>query len=141
MSICPFCRIATNQPGSSTVLQSTHAVAFLDIRPIRPGHALVVPRRHEPDFWSLSDDERHDIFALAKQLADAQRELFNPLKVGLLVAGFDVPHAHLHVVPLHDKHDLTSESILNGSVKNVSAEELTALQDRYARHLRAQREP
>ncbi len=139
MSICPFCRIATHAPGSSTLLQSPLAVAFLDIRPIRPGHALVVPRRHEPDFWNLTDDERHAIFALATQIAQAQRDLFNPLKVGLLVAGFDVPHAHLHVVPLHDKHDLTSESILNGSVKTAAAEELTALQGRYAQHFLAPR--
>ena len=139
MSNCPFCRIATDPSGASSVLQTPLAVAFLDIRPIRPGHALVIPRRHEPDFWSLTDDERHDIFALAKQLADAQRQLFNPRKVGLLVAGFDVPHAHVHVVPLHDAHDLTSERILNGSVKNAPADELADLQGRYARHFLAPR--
>ena len=139
MSTCPFCRIATAPSGTSTLLQTPLAVAFLDIRPIRPGHVLVVPRRHEPDFWNLTDDERHDIFALAKRIAGAQRQLFNPLKVGLLVAGFDVPHAHVHVVPLHDAHDLTSERILNGSVKSAAADELADLQGRYAQHFLAPR--
>lgn len=134
MNNCPFCRIAAAEPGNASILENESAVAFLDIRPIRPGHVLIVPRRHEPDFWSLTAQEQQDIMALARQVAEAQRTLFSPVKVGLLVAGFEVPHAHVHVAPLHGIHDLTSEAILNGTIQFAPADDLAELKRRYAEH-------
>ena len=138
MSTCPFCRIIADQSHPSIVLQNALAAAFLDIRPIRPGHVLIVPKRHEADFWTLSKDEQDAIMDLANRLAAAQRELFNPKKVGMFVAGFDVPHAHLHVLPLHEASDVTSESIIRGTLEMASAGELAGLTQRYARHFREQ---
>ena len=134
MSTCPFCRIAADATASSTVLRSELAVAFLDLRPIRPGHVLVVPRRHEPDFLRLTEPEHAEILALARQLGEAQNRLFKPRKVGLLVTGFDVAHAHLHVVPLHEMYDLTSDSVLKGTLQAASAEELAAAKNAYTRY-------
>lgn len=134
MSTCPFCRIAADPAAPNILLQSELAVAFLDIRPIRPGHALVVPRRHEADFWSLTRDEQNEMMALANQLAEAQRTLFNPPKVGLMAAGFEIAHAHLHVLPLFDFQDIAPEALLKGAVKQATPEELAEISRRYARH-------
>lgn len=138
MNNCPFCQIAAAAPGGFTVLESELAVAFLDIRPIRPGHVLIIPKRHEADFWALTQEEQHEMLALANRLADAQKKLFNPVKIGLLVAGFEIPHAHLHVVPLHEIQDLTSESILKGTIKPASADDLVMHKSLYAQHFLSQ---
>lgn len=136
-SFCPFCRIAAEPAVAATVLQSPLALAFLDIRPMRPGHALVVPRRHESDFWRLTADEHAEMLALARQLAQAQQALFNPLRAGLLVAGFDVAHAHLHVIPLHEATDLTLNPQLMASLGMAPAEELARQKGRFDAHFAA----
>lgn len=135
---CPFCRIAAHELPAAGLSESRLALSFLDTRPIRPGHALVVSKRHEADFWSLSVDEQDEMMALARQLADAQRKLFEPKKVGLLLAGFDVAHAHLHVIPLHDTTDVASEAIRLGTLTTASPEQLAEMQGLYARHFGAQ---
>ncbi|BAY80648.1 histidine triad domain protein [Calothrix parasitica NIES-267] len=61
---------------------------------------------------------------LAKQIAKAQETIFQPVKVGMSVAGFDVSHAHLHVIPMHEYHDITSNQILKEKVQRVSNKEL-----------------
>lgn len=137
MSSCPLCRIAHPDSGVPRLLESELAVAFLDIRPIRPGHALILPRRHEPDFWNLSEQEQAEMMALARQVAAAQRALFAPIKVGLMVTGFEVPHAHLHVVPLHEAMDVTAASILNGTIAPAPAEALADQRARYAAYFQA----
>lgn len=134
MPDCPFCRIAAESSAAATLLQSDLAIAFADIRPIRPGHALIVPRRHEADFWSLTEPERAEMMTLAKRLADAQRKLFKPVKIGMLVAGFDVAHAHLHVLPLYDIHDVTAKSILDGTLKPATPAEMDNTRRAYAGH-------
>jgi len=136
MTTCPFCQVVADLESDSTLLRSDLAVALLDIQPIRPGHALVIPRRHEPDFLSLSTEEQLQVLSLAKQVAAAQRKLFSPPKVGLLVAGFDVPHAHLHVVPMHEYHDLTSRAMLDKTLKRASHEDLAATRIAYAQCFR-----
>jgi diadenosine tetraphosphate (Ap4A) HIT family hydrolase len=79
---------------------------------------------HEPEFFNLPDYVLADIMHLAKQIANAQQVIYQPIKVGMLVAGFDIPHAHLHLIPMHDYHDITSKQILEGSVNRVSYEAL-----------------
>jgi histidine triad (HIT) family protein len=81
-------------------------VAFLSINPLQPGHTLVVPVL-EVDHWIDLDDElAAHLTVVAKQVAVAQQQLFSPAKVGLMIAGLEVPHVHLHVVPIRGVHDL-----------------------------------
>jgi histidine triad (HIT) family protein len=96
------------------IFEDEATLAFLDRQPINPGHALVVPRRHEPDLFSLNEEEYLAVMRTARRVAASVRTAINPAKVGLLVAGWDVPHAHVHVVPMHAYHDLTSKQILDG---------------------------
>ncbi len=122
MNNCPFCQIA--QSNTTVIKSSDYSVAFLDINPIRPGHVLIVPKEHEPDFFNLPTHVLTDIMKLAKRIAKAQKLAFQPVKVGMLVAGFDVPHAHLHLIPMHDYHDITSKQLLEGKVYRAKQAEL-----------------
>ena len=85
---------------------------------------LIIPKEHQPDFFELADDVLNEIMSLAKKIAKAQKIVFQPVKVGMLVAGFDVPHAHLHLIPMEDYHDLTSKQLLEGKVSRADRVEL-----------------
>ena len=101
---------------------------------------MVVPKIHEPEFFALPDHVHADIMRLAKRTARAQQRTFEPLKVGMLVAGMDVPHAHLHLVPMHDYHDVTSKRMLEGEVSRASDADLRESQRRLKNALSLQKE-
>ena len=97
---CPFCQRAR----TDTSLESALAVAFPDAFPVSPGHTLVIPRRHEADYFALTDEEKAAIWRLVD---DVRRALDTDLRpagynIGLNVgtaAGQTVGHAHIHVIP------------------------------------------
>ncbi|BAY80646.1 histidine triad domain protein [Calothrix parasitica NIES-267] len=122
MNNCPFCNLVKSDDALLEV--GEYSVAFLDINPIRPGHVLIVPKNHEPDFFNLPDYILLDIMQLARRIAKAQEAVFQPIKVGMLVAGFDVSHAHLHIIPMHEYHDITSKQVLEASVSRASQAQL-----------------
>jgi histidine triad (HIT) family protein len=122
MNNCPFCRIAESPDALLHV--GEHSVAFLDINPIRPGHVLIVPKQHESEFFNLPEYILLEIIYLAKQIAKAQQVVYKPIKVGLLVAGFDISHAHLHLILMQDYHDITSKQILTKKVTPASQKDL-----------------
>jgi len=107
---CLFCKIARREIPAHVVHDDADSFAFLDIRPIRPGHVLVIPKLHIDHFSDLPDETAAKVLEVGQRLARRMRETLRPPRVGLLVGGFSVPHAHLHVVPLHDPHDLTSQA-------------------------------
>jgi len=105
MDNCVFCLILNREADASFVYQDEFCVAFLDIQPINPGHALVVPTEHVASLADLDDDISAHLMIVAKRLAAA---LYNsdlgPTGVNLLLAdgesaGQDVFHVHLHVIP------------------------------------------
>jgi histidine triad (HIT) family protein len=101
-----FTRIIDGELPAKFVYRDDRCVAFLSINPLAPGHTLVVPIV-EVDHWiDLDDDLAAHLMLVAKQVAVAQQEVFSPVKVGLMVAGLEVPHVHLHVVPISGVHDL-----------------------------------
>ncbi len=81
-------------------------VAFMSINPLQPGHVLVVPRA-EVDHWiDLDADTATHVFSVARTIGAAVDRAFSPERVGLVIAGFEVPHAHVHVVPIRGMNDL-----------------------------------
>ena len=105
MDPCVFCRILAGQVPSSRVLDSELVVAFLDIHPWNPGHTLVVPRRHVESFTDLTPVEVEQLALCGQQIARALKQGFEGCEAVTfsladgVVAGQDVPHTHLHVVP------------------------------------------
>ncbi len=107
MNTCIFCRILTGELDASRVLENEGVVAFLDVAPINPGHTLVVPRRHVSAFTGLTPVELEHLTISGKHVALALKAAF-PECGGLTfsvaegeVAGQEVPHTHLHVIPRH----------------------------------------
>ena len=99
------------------------------MHPINPGHILVIPKEHEPDFYNMNDESYRAVFETVKKLSKIVQEKMNPKKVGLIVAGWDVPHTHIHIVPMNDYNDVTSKSIMEHNRANPSNEELKSVAD------------
>ncbi|MEM7140481.1 MAG: HIT family protein [Actinomycetota bacterium] len=76
-------------------------VSFLDIRPLARGHALVVPRVEIDQWTDLPTETATHLMEVAQKVGQAQKELLQPARVGLMIAGFEVPHVHIHVVPMN----------------------------------------
>ncbi|HEX5031392.1 MAG TPA: HIT domain-containing protein [Candidatus Eisenbacteria bacterium] len=130
MDDCIFCRLVRGEVPAHVILEDQTTLAFLDRHPINPGHVLVVPKRHEPDLFRLNEEEYLAVMRMVRAVSTSVLRATAPKRVGLLVAGWDVPHAHVHVVPMHDYHDLTSRQILEGTRGNPSDAELDGLATR-----------
>lgn len=101
-----FTRIIDGELPGRFVWRDDRCVAFLSINPLQPGHTLVVPVA-EVDHWIDLDDELiAHLTIVAKRIAEAQQTIWSPAKVGMMIAGLEVPHVHLHVVPIRGVHDL-----------------------------------
>ena len=101
-----FSRIIDGELPATFVWRDDRCVGFLSIQPLRPGHTLVVPRR-EVDHWiDVDPDEWAHLTTVAQTVGKALQAAYSPAKVGLMLAGLEVPHTHLHVVPIDGVHDL-----------------------------------
>lgn len=101
-----FTRIIEGDLPGNLVWRDDRCVAFDTIAPLRPGHVLVVPIA-EVDHWiDLDADLVGHLFQVAQAIGQAQMKAFSPTRIGLIVAGLEVPHAHLHVIPIRDEADL-----------------------------------
>jgi histidine triad (HIT) family protein len=101
-----FSRIIAGELPARFVWKDESCVAFLSIRPLRPGHALVVPRA-EIDHWlDLDAALLRNLFGTAQSVGKAQMAAFKPARIGVMLAGLEVPHCHIHVVPIRGVHDL-----------------------------------
>ncbi len=102
-----FSKIIAGELPGRFVWRDDRCVAFLSINPLRPGHALVVPR-DEVDHWlDLSDELSGHLMGVAQVIGRAQMDAFRPNRIGLLIAGFEIPHTHLHVVPVDGEKQLS----------------------------------
>jgi len=105
---CLFCRIAAREIDAVTVHEDEHVIAFLDIAPIRPGHTLIVPRRHVETFEQMPADLSAHVFDLGQRLARRMKIVYGVERVAFFFTGTDIAHAHAHVLPMHQKSDVTS---------------------------------
>ena len=101
-----FTKIIEGDLPGRFVWRDQHCVAFLSINPLQKGHTLVVPVV-EVDHWLDLDPELNaHLMAVCQHIGKAQQDAFSPVRVGLMIAGLEVPHVHLHVVPIRGVHDL-----------------------------------
>ena len=105
---CVFCRIAAGEIPAHRVFEDDELVAFLDIAPIREGHVLIVARRHYADFAETPAPLLDAMTRLGQRLARVQKRLYGVERAAFFLTGGDVPHVHAHVLPMHDKTDVTS---------------------------------
>jgi histidine triad (HIT) family protein len=101
-----FTRIIDGEIPGTFVWKDDECVAFLSINPLRRGHTLVVPRE-EVDHWvDCPTGLRDHLFFVSQVIGRAQQRAFQPARIGLMIAGLEVPHLHIHVVPINGAHDL-----------------------------------
>ena len=121
-----FTRIIRGEIPCYKVAENDRAIAFLDIRPLTVGHTLVVPKTEVDSVFDLDDQDYAALFDLVRNVAEAQKHEIPCNRVGLSVLGFEVPHAHVHVVPLRSEADL---NFANPKLQ-LDAEELKSIADR-----------
>ena len=121
-----FTKIIEGEFPGRFVWRDERAVAFLTIAPLKPGHTLVVPIE-EVDHWiDLEPGLAAHLMDVSQAVGRAVQQAFQPTRVGLMIAGLEVPHAHIHVVPIDGLHDLDFGNVDN----DAEAEALDAAAQR-----------
>ncbi len=104
MGECIFCKIIAGEIPAARLIETDKVVSFLDINPVNPGHALIVPKRHVTSFLDLHQNELHVLMFIARRVAAAVAEAtespaFNILQNNGRAAGQIIDHVHIHVIP------------------------------------------
>lgn len=121
-----FTKIINGEIPAHKVYESEKVLAFLDINPVNPGHVLVIPKQEVDDLFDLDDETYAEVMSTVRKISKAVQKAKNPLRVGLMVLGFDVPHAHVHVIPLQQSGDLMTRRMINPDLPERTPEELAA---------------
>ena len=129
-----FSRIIEGEIPGTFVWRDDLCVAFMSINPLNTGHALVVPRV-ETDHWlDLDLAVAQHLMVVSQFVGKAQQAAFNPARVALMIVGLEVPHVHLHVVPIHEMGDVNFAH----AAKSVDPADLEKAADAIRTQLRAQ---
>lgn len=121
-----FTKIITREIPAYIVAEDEKFIAFLDINPLMKGHTLVVPKREEDYIFDLSEQELSELMLFAKRVAKAIKQIVPCTRIGLSVIGLEVPHAHIHLVPIQALEDIN----FSKSKLYFSKEEFGVIQQR-----------
>jgi histidine triad (HIT) family protein len=128
---CLFCKIIEGKIPSVKIWENELFLAFLDINPVNPGHTLLVPKTHHDDVFDIDADEYGALFKAAKKLSVSLRKAMGSKRVGLVVEGFLVPHAHIHLIPINAENELHSHR-----AKRTSPDELEGIAARIKQEIK-----
>ncbi|MEO7767157.1 MAG: HIT family protein [Ferruginibacter sp.] len=126
-----FSKIIAGQVPSYKIHENDHFFAFLDIAPMAKGHVLVVPKNETDHFFDLPDEYLAEMLLFAKPIAHAIERSFDCNRCGLTVMGMEVPHAHLHLVPINSAEDV---NFTNDKLK-LSPAEFIEIQEKIVKAL------
>ncbi len=117
-----FTRIISGELPGHLVHRDERCAAFLSIAPLQPGHTLVVPLEEVDDWTDADPSLLGHLMTTARTVGRAQQRVYRPVKVGLMIAGLEVPHLHIHVVPITTVTDLD----FSNADSSATAEQLAA---------------
>lgn len=121
-----FSRIIAGEIPSYKVAEDDKHYAFLDINPVAPGHTLVVPK-HEVDYiFDLPADEYVELMVFARRVAESMKAVMPCKRIGVAVMGLEVPHAHVHLLPISNESDMN----FFAEKKQLSAEEMKTISEK-----------
>ena len=120
-----FTRIVRGEIPSSKVAEDERFFAFLDINPLTKGHTLVVPKQETDYLFDLDDRTLADMIVFAKRIARKLKEKIECKRVAVVVLGLEVPHAHIHLIPIQDEKDVD----FHKEKLKLSPEEFRAIAD------------
>lgn len=126
-----FSKIISGDIPSLKIAESEKFIAFLDIEPLVTGHVLVVPKIEIDKIFDVPDDYLAEMLLFAKPIAHAIEKAFDCNRCGISVIGLEVPHAHMHLIPINSSNDLN----FNRAKLHLSQEELKAVQEKILKHL------
>ena len=121
-----FSKIASGEIPAYKVAESNDFFAFLDVNPLVKGHVLVIPKKETDYIFDVEDEEFKNLFAFAKNVARAIKKVISCKRIGVAVIGLEVPHAHIHLIPIskmkdmdfsNEKLQLTKDEFLEISAK------------------------
>ncbi len=101
-----FTKIINGEIPSYKIAEDDKFYAFLDINPLAKGHTLVVPKKEVDYIFNINDEEYQELFLFAKKVGVAIGEVVECKKIGLTVIGLEVPHAHIHLIPINSIYDM-----------------------------------
>ncbi|KXX68816.1 HIT family protein [Flammeovirga sp. SJP92] len=125
-----FTKIIKGEIPSHKIYEDDNYYAFLDISPVQKGHTLLIPKVEVDDMFDLDDDLLAGLYVAAKKISKAIKKEFPCNRVGHAVIGLEVPHAHMHLIPISSMHDMNFANKLN-----LSQEELAEIAQRIRTHL------
>ena len=126
-----FTKIVNGEIPSYRIAENDQFYAFLDINPLREGHTLVIPKREEDYLFDLSDQEISGMIVFAKRIAKAIDTVIDCERVGIAVLGLEVPHAHIHLVPIDGIYDID----FSKPKLELSSEEFENIAEKIRSHL------
>ena len=118
-----FSKIAAGEIPSYKIAENDKFFAFLDINPLVKGHTLVIPRREVDYIFDMEDEELADMHLFAKSVAKAIEKAISCKRVGVAVMGLEVPHAHIHLIPINKESDM----IISNPKQKLSDEEFVGI--------------
>ncbi len=125
-----FSKIIKGEIPSYKIAEDEKFLAFLDINPLAEGHTLVIPKQEIDNFFDLTDDYLEAFLLFAKPVAKAIEKAFDCNRCGISVIGLEVPHAHMHLIPINNADDLNfTRKKLNPSQEELKAAQLTILKN------------
>ena len=126
-----FTKIVQGEIPCHKILEDEHYLAFLDIRPINPGHTLVIPKKEIDYIFDMDEKSLSGLMAFAKKVARLIQKEIQCKRIGIMVAWLEVPHAHVHLIPIHAVLDLNF-----ANAKPTPHEELAKVAERIRRHIK-----
>ena len=121
-----FTKIVRKEIPSYKVHENDKFYAFLDINPLKKGHTLVIPKNEIDYIFDLESDEYQNLWSFAKIVANGMKKVIHCKRISIVVMGLEVPHAHIHLIPLDNMNDIN----FNQSKLNLSSEEMQQIADK-----------
>ena len=126
-----FTKIIKKEIISYTVYEDSDVIAFLDINPIKMGHTLVVPKKQIDIFFDLDNDDYNKLWTTTKKISNGLRKSVVCRRVGISVVGFEVPHCHIHLIPINTISDMSFDNIYN-----YNSSEMTDIAERIRKNIK-----
>ncbi|HOQ57891.1 MAG TPA: HIT family protein [Bacteroidales bacterium] len=127
-----FSKIVAGEIPSYKIAEDEHFFAFLDIHPLMPGHTLVIPKKETDYLFDIDDRELAAMIVFAKKIALALKTAIPCKRIGMAVVGMEVPHAHIHLIPINKETDM----LFSKPKLNPTAEEMKAIAEKISKSLK-----
>lgn len=124
-----FSKIVQGEIPCYKIAENEKFFAFLDIRPVVKGHTLVIPKKETDDIFDVNDEDLSEMILFAKKVAQAQKAVIPCKKVAVVVLGLEVPHAHIHLMPIQNEAEVNLRKAIE-----VSSEEMQNIAAQIAEH-------